>query len=263
WAIPSQRAPEGLSDAKSVELLLALDKVDLSNGKINEAIRHSQRSIDIARSTMQDWKRSCAAYDLARAYVLINDYPKAGASEKFAKAEASYIEAQEPFAAIGEQECAGHNTIQLGMMYWRANERGKAEALCKEARDVYVLIQSVRGVPHATLALGHLGDGAGPVHVYRLSEEYDKAEAMYNKAHAPLVRLRNNRFLSIVLLGLAGIREKQRWSTEAEQDLEDATVIFGELGWDNDLPECDAQIKSLHDLINSLVEKGEIRNLES
>ncbi|KAG8912887.1 hypothetical protein FRC01_004845, partial [Tulasnella sp. 417] len=175
WAIPSPRTPEALPDTQSVELLLALGRVDLSNGKINEAIRRFQRSVDIARSTMQDWKRSSAAYDLAHAYVLSSDYPKAEASYieareaisgtyrwdkhqlghilsglgdvyslsgKIAMAEASYIEAREAFAAIGEQECSGHNTIQLGMLYRRTNECDKAEALCKEARDMYVRIQS-------------------------------------------------------------------------------------------------------------------------
>ncbi|KAG8915743.1 Mitogen-activated protein kinase kinase kinase mlk-1, partial [Tulasnella sp. 417] len=326
WAIPSPRTPEALPDTQSVELLLALGRVDLSNGKLNEAIRRFQRAVDIARSTMQDWKRSCAAYDLAHAYVLSSDYAKAEASYieareaisgtyrwdkhqlghilsglgdvyslsgKIAKAETAYIEAREAFAAIGEQECSGHNTIQLGMLYRRTNECDKAEALCKEARDMYVRIQSVRGVPHATLALGHVylrrGDyreaqasyteaydvftrtGDNPClissamglgHVYRLCEEYDKAEAMYNKAHTPLVRLRNKRFIGIMLLGMAEIREKQQRFTEAEQYLEDANAIFSELGWEDDLSECDAQIKSLHGRIKSLAERVEVRDPE-
>ncbi|KAG8921921.1 hypothetical protein FRC00_008040 [Tulasnella sp. 408] len=84
---------------------------------------------------------------------------------------------------------------------------------------------------------------------------------MYIKAHALLVRLRNKRFIGIALLGLAAIRERQQRLTEAEDYLKDATAIFSELGWEDELPECDAQIKSLHKRLKSMESKDEVQGL--
>ncbi|KAG8972921.1 hypothetical protein FRC05_009475, partial [Tulasnella sp. 425] len=324
WVIPSRRTADGSSETQSVDLLVALGKVNLSNGKINEAIRYFQRAADIARSTMQDWKHACAIFDLAKAYVIRNNYAKAEALyieardtmsrtgdkhqlghiltalgdvylflNDYAKAEASYVEARQVLDLLPNQECGAYNTIQLGMLYRRTNECDKAEALCKEARDTFVRLRSVQGALHATLALGHvylrqgeyqkaeaayaeahgvftrtsdiqclISSALGLGHVYRLCDEYAKAETMYNKTLPTLIQLGNKRFTGIVLLGLAEIKEKQMQSAEAEHHLKDAITVFNEFGWEDGLPECDMQIKSLYKRIKPRAEEGEVRELE-